>query len=87
MTREEKAAKEEVNMQPVIYRVSEFCQKYAISRTSFYREVWAERLQVIKRGRLTFVAREEAERWFHDLGYIKTKETIVKRQSVLTKST
>lgn len=66
-------------MEQEIYRVKEFCQKYAISRTSFYREVWEERLRVIKRGKLTFVDKNEAERWFHALGYTKSAETLSKR--------
>jgi len=74
-------------MEQEIYRVKEFCQIYAISRTSFYREVLANRLQTFKRGRTTLIARSEAERWLRDLGYFKTKETIDKRYSALAKST
>lgn len=74
-------------MQPEVLRVKEFCEKYAISRTSFYREVNAERLRVFKRGRCTFVAREEAERWFHCLAHYKTKETMDMRYSAALKST
>jgi hypothetical protein len=68
-------------MEQEIFRVKEFCDKYAISRTSFYREVWADRLQVFKRGRCTFITRAEAERWLHSLAYIKPKETMDKRYS------
>jgi excisionase family DNA binding protein len=46
------------------YRVSEFCQRYKISRTSLYKEVSEKRLRFIKRGRRTLIARLEAERWF-----------------------
>jgi len=46
------------------YRVSEFCQRYKISRTSLYKEVNEKRLRLIKRGRCTLIARQEAERWF-----------------------
>jgi hypothetical protein len=70
-----------------VYRVKDFCHKYAISRTSFYREIWSKRLNVVKRGRLTFITRSEAERWFHGLGYFKTKETMEKRYSAALKST
>jgi hypothetical protein len=51
-------------MQPVAYRVSEFCQVYVISKASFYREVQAGRLRILKRGRRSLVERIEAERWF-----------------------
>jgi hypothetical protein len=78
---------EENYMQPEIFRVKDFCRRYAISRTSFYREVNADRLNIVKRGRLTFVTRTEAERWFHDLAHIKTKETMEKRYSAALKST
>jgi hypothetical protein len=75
-------------MEPEIYRLKEFCKKYAISKTSLYREINAHRIQPIKRGRLTFIARVEAERWFHDLAHYKTKETMEKRHStILAKST
>jgi len=50
-------------MEQELYRVREFCERYAISRTAFYREVWANRLQIIKRGSRTLVTRTEAERW------------------------
>jgi hypothetical protein len=49
------------------FRVSEFCQRYAISKASFYREVIANRLAIIKRGRTTLITRAEAERWFERL--------------------
>jgi len=51
-------------MDPVAYRVSEFCQVYVISKASFYREVQAGRLRILKRGRRSLVERTEAERWF-----------------------
>lgn len=54
-------------MQQEAFRVSEFCTKYAISKASFYREVTANRLHIIKRGHTTLVARTEAERWFETL--------------------
>jgi len=49
------------------YRVSEFCKRYVISKASFYREIAAQRLHIIKRGRTTLVTRTEAERWFEAL--------------------
>lgn len=56
-------------MEPVAYRVSDFCQIYVISKASFYREVQAGRLHILKRGRRSLVERSEAERWF---GRLKT---------------
>ena len=56
-----------MNNVPEAYRVSEFCQRYAISKASFYREGMAGRLRVIKRGRTTLITRAEAERWFESL--------------------
>ena len=53
----------EENMEQEVYRISEFCKRYAISRTSFYREVWANRLCVIKRGTRTLITRADAEQW------------------------
>lgn len=50
------------------YRVSEFCKRYVISKASFYREVAANRLHIIKRGRTTLITHDEAERWFAAFG-------------------
>ena len=49
------------------YRVLEFCQRYAISKASVYREVSASKLHIVKRGRTTLITRIEAERWFESL--------------------
>ncbi len=54
-------------MEKEAYRVNEFCQRYALSKATFYREVVADRLRIIKRGRTTLIARVEAERWFEKL--------------------
>lgn len=54
-------------MEQEAYRVNEFCQRYALSKATFYREVIADRLRIIKRGRSTLIARVEAERWFERL--------------------
>ena len=53
-------------MESEVLRLTEFCQRYAISRTTFYREVWGQRLRIIKRGRRTLIPRSEAERWFEN---------------------
>jgi hypothetical protein len=54
-------------MNQEMFRVSEFCLRYAISKASFYREVAADRLHTVKRGRTTLVTRAEAERWLYAL--------------------
>jgi hypothetical protein len=51
-------------MEPVAYLIPDFCRIYAISRTSFYREINAKRLRMFKRGKRSLVERIEAERWF-----------------------
>jgi hypothetical protein len=53
--------------EPLVYRAEEFRKIFLISKSSFYREVAAQRLQIIKRGRWTFVAKTEAQRWFASL--------------------
>ena len=68
-------------MEPEIYRVKDFCQKYSLSRSSFYREINSNRLTAIKRGRSTLITRTEAERWFRDLGHYKTTEFMSQRYS------
>jgi hypothetical protein len=54
-------------MDTEFYRVAEFCRRYVISKASFYREVAADRLHTVKRGRTTLITRAEAERWFINL--------------------
>ena len=58
------------------YRVSEFCRQYVISKASFYREVAANRLHIIKRGRTTLITRAEAERWFEILCQEQPQQTV-----------
>ena len=53
-------------MEQEIYRISDFCKRYAISRRSFYREIKANKLRVIKRGYRTLIAREDAELWLQE---------------------
>jgi len=43
--------------------VNDFLQRYAIGRTSFYREVAAGRLKIRKFGTATRVSRADAEAW------------------------
>ena len=50
-------------MEVAFYRVSEFCRKYALSKSTLYREVRAGRLLLVKRGRSTLISRSDAERW------------------------
>ena len=57
----------ETIMEKEAFHVSEFCQRYSVSKATFYREVIADRLRIIKRGRTTLIARVEAERWFEAL--------------------
>ena len=56
-----------MDVQIEVYRVSEFCEHYKISRTSLYKEVNEHRLHLVKRGRRTLITRSEAERWFSSL--------------------
>ena len=50
-------------MEQEIFRVNDFCARFAISRSEFYREVKANRLLIMKRGRRTYVTRSDAEAW------------------------
>lgn len=43
--------------------VQEFLAEFRIGKTTFYREVSAKRLAVVKIGRATRVVRAEAEAW------------------------
>lgn len=62
-------------MDKEVYRVFEFCQRYAISKASFYRETAANRLNIIKRGRTTLITRTEAERWFENICQSRSQQS------------
>ena len=47
--------------------VNEFCHQHSLGRTTFYNEVRAGRLHVVKRGRRTLIARADAEAWLNAL--------------------
>lgn len=47
--------------------VPEFLNRYSISRTAFYREILAGRLEIVKRGRRTLVTRQAADNWVKSL--------------------
>ena len=51
-------------IEPIAYFLPEFCKKYCLSRSSFYREIRRKRLHFYKRGKRTMIERTEAERWF-----------------------
>jgi hypothetical protein len=48
---------------PELFTVADFLGRYSISRTSFYREVAANRIRIRKFGTATRIAREDAEAW------------------------
>jgi hypothetical protein len=54
-------------IEPIAYFIGEFCEKFVISKSSFYREVNARRLRIYKRGKRTMIERAEAERWYASL--------------------
>ena len=43
--------------------VKEFCQRYATSHSTAYREIQAQRLKITKVGRSTRIAIADAEKW------------------------
>lgn len=51
----------------VLISVPDFLRLYAISRTSFYEEVKKKTLPILKRGRRTFVASNDAAAWVEAL--------------------
>jgi hypothetical protein len=55
---------EPITYEPVAYFISEFCTKFVISKSSFYREIRAGRLTMYKRGKRSMIERVEAERWY-----------------------
>lgn len=56
---------------PELLTVADFCVRYSISRTSFYREIAAGRLALRKFGSASRVARSDAETWAAQLPTVK----------------
>ena len=54
-------------MSSELLRVSDFCQRYAVSRTTFYRLVQRGELNLVKIGSATRVKRADAEAWIAKL--------------------
>ena len=74
-------------MEKPVYRISEFCQQYSISRSTFYREVGAGRICITKCGRTTLISRVAAQRWLKNLPlYGLTKKQVCCRPICETKT-
>lgn len=54
-------------MENTLSTVPAFLKQYAISRTSFYKEVNEGRLKIIKRGRRTLICKSDADLWLENL--------------------
>ncbi|WP_416379101.1 helix-turn-helix transcriptional regulator [Altererythrobacter sp. H2] len=54
-------------MQPQFLRVNEFCDRYAVSRATFYRLVSRGEIAVCKVGSATRVRASDAETWAQSL--------------------
>lgn len=54
---------------PELLTVTDFCQRYSIGKTSFYREVNAGRLRTRKFGTATRIARADAVEWADNLPF------------------
>ncbi|RZJ17649.1 MAG: DNA-binding protein [Brevundimonas sp.] len=52
---------------PLALTVKQFCTQFSISRTTFYEEVKARRLEVRKIGHKSIVLTAEAQRWLASL--------------------
>ena len=48
--------------------VNDFCAACSIGRSTFYEEVKAGRIRVLKAGKRTLIATAEAQRWLDRLG-------------------
>lgn len=58
---------EKIVYEPIAYFIPEFCVKFVISKSAFYREVRAKRLRLYKRGKRSLIEKAEADRWFASL--------------------
>ena len=69
------------SIEPIAYFIPEFCRKFVISKSSFYRELNAGRLNVYKRGKRTMIERVEAERWHSNLTHQSSPNNVSKNGS------
>lgn len=60
-------------MENTLSTVPAFLKQYAISRTSFYKEVKEGRLRIIKRGRRTLVCKSDADAWLENLRNVQDR--------------
>lgn len=51
----------------VALSVNEFCHACSIGRSTFYEEVKAGRIRILKAGKRTLIASAEVERWLASL--------------------
>lgn len=49
------------------FDISEFCHRYRIGRSSFYKEVKSGRLRAVRVGRRVIVTADDAEAWLASL--------------------
>lgn len=56
---------------PDLMTVADFLARYSVGRTSFYREVAANRIRIRKFGTATRIARADAEAWAASLPVIE----------------
>lgn len=54
-------------MDKELITIPEFVARYSISRTAVYREVNADRLRLVKRGRRSLIATADAQAWLASL--------------------
>lgn len=47
--------------------VTEFCHACSIGRSTFYEEVKAGRIRILKAGKRTLIAASEVQRWLNSL--------------------
>tara|TARA_B100000678_G_scaffold290613_1_gene303995 strand:- start:7068 stop:7268 length:201 start_codon:yes stop_codon:yes gene_type:complete len=56
--------------EPELITIEQFCERYAVSRSTLYRLVESDDISLIKIGRASRIRLEEAERWARGLpGY------------------
>jgi len=56
---------------PELMTVADFLARYSIGKTSFYREVAANRIAIRKFGSATRIARADAQQWAASLPVVK----------------
>jgi excisionase family DNA binding protein len=70
--RQRRARQRAASIQQRAMTIGEFCQRYAVGRTTIYGEIKRGRLRALKVGKRTLITEDDAEDWLRRLPALET---------------